>query len=284
MKSKITIIAAVMLCAASHQLPAQEPASAPPAGPRDLFNTYGKSDTAPSHPAPHASASTTAPGKPSSGRPGVRVRVELDRDGRARWVSPKTAFRAGDKVRFHFAMNFPGYVAIINQGSSGKRALLFPYPGVSNHIGRTADYTVPQGEGWFEFDETPGKEQLTFIMSKREIAEVTQVTGGGSHTAPPATSAPEAAPPPPAAVAAPPSATPSVAPPAATAPAASPVTTPAAATPQSEEQEILAALNSRSLSGGRDLKVVEENNDGYVLTTDEALAKPVGIKLTLEHH
>ena len=69
--------------------------------------------------------------------------MELDRDGRARFVSTKTVFRAGDKVRFHFAMNFPGYVVIINQGSSGKRSLLFPYKGVSNHIGRTADFTVP---------------------------------------------------------------------------------------------------------------------------------------------
>ena len=105
----------------------------------------------------------------NAGRPGARVRVELDRDGRARFVSTRTVFHAGDKVRFHFAMNFPGYVVVINQGSSGKRSLLFPYKGVSNHIGRTADYTVPQGEGWFEFDDTPGTEQLTFIMSKREI-------------------------------------------------------------------------------------------------------------------
>ena len=282
MKSKITIIAAVMLCATSHQLLAQESVTAPPAGPRDLFNTYGKSDTAASHPVAASTAPTT--GKPSTGRPGVRIRVELDRDGRARWVSSKTVFRAGDKVRFHFAMNFPGYVAIINQGSSGKRALLFPYPGVSNHIGRTADYTVPQGEGWFEFDDTPGKEQLTFVMSKREIAEVTQVTGGGSHPAAPAPSAPDPTPPAAAAVTPPPAAVQAAAPAAVpAAPPAPPAATPAATPPQTEEQEILAALNSRSLTGGRDLKIVEDNNDGYVLTTDEALAKPVGIKLTLEH-
>jgi hypothetical protein len=250
MKTSLTILACVLLSAASHEALAQE------AGSRDLYNTY-KSEQ----------PSSTA--KPSTGRPGARVRVELDRDGRARFVSTKTVFHAGDRVRFHFAMNFPGYVVIINQGSSGRRELLFPYKGVSNHIGRTADFTVPQGEGWFEFDETPGTEQLTFIMSKREIQEVTQITTGAAHTTPPV--------PPPA------SHPPVDHPVSETAPAVPPLPASPPA-PKTEEQEILAALNSRSLSRGRDLKMVEENNDGYVLATDQALEKPVGFKLTLTHH
>src|SRR3954469_24321189 len=172
MKTPIAIIACVLASAVSF------PAAAQDTGARDLYNTYSKSETVPS---PSASAA-----KPPTGRPGARVRVELDRGGRARWVSTRTVFRAGDKVRFHFAMNFPGYVVIINEGSSGKRSLLFPYKGVNNHIGRTADYTVPQGEGWFEFDETPGTERLTFIMSKREIQEVTQINTAETHASQPA--------------------------------------------------------------------------------------------------
>jgi hypothetical protein len=258
MKNAITILACLLVCASAHQTFAQD-ASAKPAGPRDLFNTY-KSDSVP---APHASVA----GKPAAGRPGARVRVELDRGGRARFVSTHTVFRAGDKVRFHFAMNFPGYVVVINQGSSGTRSLLFPYNGVSNHIGRTADYTVPQGEGWFEFDDTPGTEQLTFIMSKHEIEEVTQITTG-SHGSSPVAAAPSHP----------------VDEHPATAPAPPPAPAPAAAAPaQTEEQEILAALNSRSLNRGRDLKMVEQETDAYVLTSDEALAKPVGFKLTLTH-
>ncbi len=254
-KTSITIAACVLLSVAGE-------AFAQNAGPRDLFNTY-KSDNA-------SAPATSSAAKPTAGRPGARVRVELDRDGRARFVSTRTVFRAGDKVRFHFAMNFPGYVVVINQGSSGTRSLLFPYKGVSNHIGRTADYTVPQGEGWFEFDDTPGTEQLTFIMSKREIEEVTQITTGsnGSSPSPAAPSHPASAPAP---------ATPAAAP--TPAPAPAPAATPA----QTEEQEILAALNSRSLTRGRDLKMVEQETDAYVLTSDEALAKPVGFKLTLTH-
>jgi hypothetical protein len=263
-KTSITIIACVLLAVASREARAQD------AGARDLFNTY-KSDNAPS-PASSAAGKPTA-AKPTAGRPGARVRVELDRDGRARFVSTRTVFRAGDKVRFHFAMNFPGYVVVINQGSSGTRSLLFPYKGVSNHIGRTADYTVPQGDGWFEFDDTPGTERLTFIMSKREIEEVTQITTG-SHGSGVVAAAPSH----------PASEHPATAP-AVPTPAASPTPAPApaAAPAQTEEQEILAALNSRSLTRGRDLKMVEQETDAYVLTSDEALAKPVGFKLTLTH-
>ncbi len=262
MKNPITILACLLVCAAAHQTFAQD-AAAQPAGARDLFNTY-KSDNVPS-------PASSAAGKPTAGRPGARVRVELDRDGRARFVSTRTVFRAGDKVRFHFAMNFSGYVVVINQGSSGTRSLLFPYKGVSNHIGRTADYTVPQGEGWFEFDDTPGTEQLTFIMSKREIEEVTQITTG-SHGGSPVATAPSH-----------PAEHPVPAPASAPVAAPAPAPAPAAAPPQTEEQEILAALNSRSLSRGRDLKMVEQETDAYVLTSDEALAKPVGFKLTLTH-
>jgi hypothetical protein len=269
---KTFMLAACLLLVAAARVGAQT-AAQPPAGPRDLFNTHGKAETAPAAPA-------AAPTAPAKGRPGARLRIELDRGGRVRWVSTKTVFQAGDKVRFHFAMNFPGYVVIINEGSSGKRSLLFPYEGVSNRVGRTADYTVPQGEAWFQFDETAGEERLTFIMSKREIQEVTQLTTAGAH--PSATTTPVGGG---SGGAHAPAASGNGGTSAASAPASTPANTAASApaAPQTEEQEILAALNSRALGGGRDLKLVEESSDGYVLTSDEALAKPVGFRLTLKH-
>lgn len=266
-------IALLLLCAAAQAF-AQTPTPTPK-GPRDLFNTYKEAGPTATAQTPVASSNNVS----MTGRPGVRVRIELLRGGRARWVSTRTTFQAGDRVRFHFNMNFPGYVVIINTGSSGARSMLFPYEGVSNRVGLTADYTVPQGQAWFEFDNTPGEEQLTFIMSKREIQEVTQLTVGNVHVSTQATSAPASSAP---------AATPSLpssapAPPPASTP---PTSAPSAATPQApqtEEQEILAALNSRALSIGRDLKLAEENNEGYVLATEDALAKPVGFKLTLKH-
>ncbi|MET0622963.1 MAG: DUF4384 domain-containing protein [Pyrinomonadaceae bacterium] len=279
-------VALLLLCAAAQAF-AQTPKPTPK-GPRDLFNTY--KEAGPVAPAQGQGAANN--NVVMTGRPGVRVRIELLRGGRARWVSPRTTFQAGDRVRFHFNMNFPGYVVIINTGSSGARTMLFPYEGVSNRVGLTADYTVPQGQAWFEFDNTPGEEQLTFIMSKREIQEVTQLNVGNVHVSTQATTAAGPGAPTSSAPASPPSAP---APqPANTAPTSAPApnSTPGnadgggaatAQAPQTEEQEILAALNSRALSGGRDLKVVEENNDGYVLATEDALARPVGFRLTLKH-
>ena len=114
MKQLSYVIALLLICAA--QTVAQDNTQSS-AGARDLFNTYKSDNTS-------AAASTSGA---TTGKPGVRVRIELDRGGRARWVSPKTTFQAGDRVRFHFNMNFTGYVVIINLGSSGKRTLLFPY-------------------------------------------------------------------------------------------------------------------------------------------------------------
>jgi hypothetical protein len=123
---------------------------------RDIVYNFGK---------PHQ------PGK--VGRPGLRVRIERLRDGKREFVSPQTVFRSGDQVRFHFAVNFPGYVAVINQGSTGKVSLLAPQQGAQLRVRKTADYAVPNGRAWFRFDDTAGEEKLTFIVSPQPIKEVT---------------------------------------------------------------------------------------------------------------
>lgn len=273
MKKLLTLAALALLLTAAHTHAQTTTPNArqgkPPAGPRDLYTAYGSA----------ASATKT------NGRPGAKVRVELERDGRARMVSPQTTFRAGDKVRFHFAMNFSGYVVIINEGSSGKRTMLFPSEGVSNRIGKTRNFTVPQGDAWFQFDETPGEERLTFIMSKREIQEVIQLTTAspnGTKTSVPTTAPAQSSTTDDDTDSSSASASSAAASNTPTATATQAATAPAAA-PLTEEQQILADLNSRALAGGRDLNVVVDNNEGYVLASDESLAKPVGFKLTLKH-
>jgi hypothetical protein len=261
---RLTLITVCLLLTAAIGY-AQNGADKQSDGARDLYNTYTRNDNAP--------AAGAASNSPRVGRPGARLRIELKRNDRVTWVSPKTVFIAGDKVRFHFAMNFPGYVVIINQGSSGDRSMLFPYEGVSNHIGQTADYTVPQGDAWFEFDNTAGEERLTFIMSKREIHEVVPLLPSTAG-APTVSSTPT------------PLATPTPTPKPTPTPSTShnsPVTSSPVSPLPTEEQEILAALNARALDQGRDLNVVVDRNDGYVLASDTALAKPLGFRMVLKH-
>jgi hypothetical protein len=100
----------------------------------------------------------------SSGKAGAKIRIELLRNNRRRFVSPDTTFRAGDQVKFHFEANFPAYVRIYNRGSSGKLKRLFPEAGERSRIKALSDHVVPD-DGWFVFDDKPGAENLYFSFS-----------------------------------------------------------------------------------------------------------------------
>lgn len=111
----------------------------------------------------------------TKGRPGSMVKIELLRDGVKKFVPVSSEFRAGDKVKLHFAVNFDAYVAAGNIGSSGKPALLFPYEGASGRASRTQNYVIPhRPDLWFEFDHRPGTENITIILSSKPL------TGGST--------------------------------------------------------------------------------------------------------
>src|SRR5262249_22864184 len=86
------------------------------------------------------------------------------------FVAPTTVFRAGDKVKLHFEINFPAYVEIYNQGSSGAFRKLFPYGDAGVQVKARTAYTIPsRASEWFEFDQTPGIERLSLIFSEVRI-------------------------------------------------------------------------------------------------------------------
>ena len=119
-------------------------------------------------------------GNSSGGLPGTQVMVALNRTGTIQMVSPDTVFRSGDKVRFHLSLNFNGYLAVLNKGTSGRINRLYPYLGAPNPVQASAEIVVPGKEAWFAFDETPGLEEVTFLLSKDPIAEVEEPIPGTS--------------------------------------------------------------------------------------------------------
>ena len=119
-------------------------------------------------------------GNSSGGQPGAKVMVALNRTGTIQMVSPDTVFRSGDKVRFHLSLNFNGYLAVLNKGTSGRINRLYPYLGAPNRAQASAEIVVPGKEAWFAFDETPGIEEVTFLMSKDPIEEVKEPIPGTS--------------------------------------------------------------------------------------------------------
>jgi len=121
-------------------------------------------------------------GTSSAGQPGAKIVVSLNRSGTIQMVSPDTVFRSGDKVRFHLYLNFNGYLAVLNQGTSGRINRLYPYIGAPYQVQASGEIVVPGKEAWFAFDETPGIEEVTFLMSKDPIAEVEQLVAGASDS------------------------------------------------------------------------------------------------------
>jgi hypothetical protein len=188
------------------------------------------------------------------GRPGVKVTVELKRDGVTRKVPLNYLFRAGDKVKFHFKTNFNAYVKIINIGSTGTPQLLYPYRGAAEFVTRARDYAIPQGDLWFEFDRNPGAEQLTFIFSSRPLLVETQSHGAAAlpHHRSVAQDRPSHS-----------------------------------SQSGGDEQQSLAALSSQSLENGKDFNLVQDSQKSedcaYGVTTTQAVRKPIGIRINLRH-
>ena len=238
-RNTLLLVALTALMGAAAAAQDAEPGAESTESPRDLFR---------SHQSPAG-----------GGKPGTMIHFELLRDGRTTRVPPTAEFRSGDQVRIHFATNFDGFIAIINRGTSGRSALLFPHGPESNRVRPTGNYLFPSKPGYFRFDHRPGRERLVFIMAKRQIPELLRIPGLSGIQPSDATSAP------------PPSGGSS-----------------GGLASGAEEAEILAALNSRVLGAlargsSRDLVLQTTGDAGFALTSNEDLSEPIALELTLIH-
>lgn len=103
---------------------------------------------------------------------GVQYWIELQhRDNSRERVSNKHNFKSGDKIRFHVKANIDGYAyVLLKSGSRGEQSVLFPEESMndSNKVKRGTDYVIP-AEGFLAFDENPGVEKLSLIVSRMPI-------------------------------------------------------------------------------------------------------------------
>ena len=145
---------------------------------RDLYLGYAKNE-----PAVSAPTNNTANLKkvPKNGQPGTKVTIELLRDGKLKFVKPTSKFKSGDKIRLRFATNFDGYIRILNVGSSGRVSLLFPYKGANDRITPSTDFQIPNNNDWIVFDDTPGTEMLTVILSAKPFENDSDLSGLNSR-------------------------------------------------------------------------------------------------------
>jgi hypothetical protein len=193
---------------------------------------------------------------PAQGQPGIKVAIELNRGGKTSMVAPDYEFMSGDRIRLVLDINFQGYVALINEGTSGKKSLLYPYKGVSNEVFPNGALKIPNTD-WIKFDDQAGTEKLVVIFSNKPIPELSQMEGttgdGGGQTETTTGS------------------------------------TGGMATAD-EQAQILEELNSRSLKRGKALKngrdlTIESGSDGtYAVAESSTLNDVIGFELLLKHN
>ncbi len=96
-------------------------------------------------------------------------------DGAYAEVSPDATFHAGDHLRLSMMSNEPGYLYVIQQGSSGSWSPIFPGKTAgpdANRIEAGQITEVPGREQAFQFDATPGTEKLFVVLSRERISDL----------------------------------------------------------------------------------------------------------------
>lgn len=104
---------------------------------------------------------------------GVKVTLELERDGQISTVLPSHEFKSGDRVKILYSTNIDCYVYWMSEGTSGDYFMLFPNPkaGTDNWVKKNEAYTIPV-KGAFRFDEPKGVEKILLVMSPQKLPEL----------------------------------------------------------------------------------------------------------------
>ena len=113
---------------------------------------------------------------------GLRYSLLLrDADGRYEEASPTAVFHSGDHIRLSVMANQPGYLYVIEQGSTGNWSPIFPAAGSSQEVNRVEQgrvYQIPNGNGAFQFDQNPGQEKLFVVLSRNPIPDLDSTIQG----------------------------------------------------------------------------------------------------------
>src|ERR1700722_16714582 len=98
-----------------------------------------------------------------------RIKLIVEKQDASGWKTVDSAlvFAPGDKLRFRVSSTFPGYLYVMNHGTSGAYELLFPRSdtGADNSIEAQKEYVVPAAQGWFKVTGPPGHDVVYWVIS-----------------------------------------------------------------------------------------------------------------------
>ncbi len=101
----------------------------------------------------------------------LSIRLEKKTGDAVRAVPQNTVFRNSDILRFRLTSQIDGYLYVVDKGSTGNTAVLFPAGAASNKIETGRSYLVPaEGDGWFEVSGPAGFDVLYFLVSATPIS------------------------------------------------------------------------------------------------------------------
>lgn len=171
-------------------VPSADAQTKSPKGAKAIFDSgEGSSVRMSSGPAaPTATASAPRPEK----FVGISYKIALMKPNGDFTIVPRShTFRTGDRVKILVSTNRPGYLNIINIGSSGNTNMLF-----NDYIEARAITEIPK-QGNFRFAGAPGTEKVLIMLSNNQNPFGAPQTQTASVQPPPAPSSAGALPPPP---------------------------------------------------------------------------------------
>jgi hypothetical protein len=118
----------------------------------------------------------------------LTLRLEQRVGDAAKTVAQNTVFRTGNILRFRLTSQLAGYLYIVDKGTTGETATLFPAsenPDASNRVEPGQSMVVPaNGDGWFEVSGPSGFDTIYILVSAEPIAIPHVPASGPNQEAP----------------------------------------------------------------------------------------------------
>ena len=104
----------------------------------------------------------------------LEITLERRRDGKVETMAPGHVFQNGDQVRLRLASHYEGFLYVMDQGTSGRFATVFPAvdTGRDNRLHPDTTYLIP-GDNWFDITGPAGFDVLYFLLSPAPLAQPT---------------------------------------------------------------------------------------------------------------